>query len=110
MKAKSRIPPDRMNKTEKRFAAELWAREREGKIIKWEYEALRLILGHACSYTPDFYVLDPQGNICFYEVKGFWRDDARVKIKTAARKFPEFTFVAVSWSKQAGWQYEEIKP
>ena len=46
----------------------------------------------------------------FHEVKGFWRDDARVKIKVAAEHFP-FKFVAVrkkKLSEGGGWDVEEF--
>ena len=49
-------------------------------------------------------------NIEMHEVKGYWTEDARAKIKVAANKFP-FRFVAVY--KQAkkdggGWRFEEF--
>lgn len=50
------------------------------------------------------------GVIEMHEVKGYWTEDARAKIKVAANKFP-FRFVAVY--KQAkkdggGWRIEEF--
>ena len=105
-----------MNKTEAAFAAHLetckrghvWAQR--GHVYEWyEFEPMRLILGHRCSYTPDFAALDDEGQLYFFEVKGFWRDDARVKIKAAARRFPMFRFVAVTLVKKT-WNYEHIKP
>ena len=38
--------------------------------------------------------------------KGFWEDDARVKIKVAAEVFP-FRFVAITRSKD-GWKEEDF--
>jgi hypothetical protein len=100
---KPAAPAPRMNKTEAAFAAYLTARG-----LTWQYEALKLNLGHRCWYTPDFVVFsaDP---LLFVEVKGFWRDDARAKIKSAARRYPAFRFVAVQ-HKRGAWVPEEIKP
>ena len=52
-------------------------------------------------------VVRPDGTLEFHEVKGFWRDDARVKIKTAADKFP-FVFIAAKQTK-TGWEIETIQ-
>jgi hypothetical protein len=100
---KPAVPASRMNKTEAAFAAFLTAHG-----LTWQYEALKLNLGHRCWYTPDFVVFT-DGPLLFVEVKGFWRDDARAKIKTAARRYPAFRFIAVQ-NKRGAWVPEEIKP
>ena len=84
-----------MNKTERAFALGLEAERRAGRIVVWRFEAITLKLAFDTRYTPDFYVLYPSGNAVFYETKGFMRDDANVKLKVAARQFPEFCFVLV---------------
>lgn len=102
------LKASKLNGTEQRFADELEAM-RCGKLIKsWMFEPIKLILADRTTYTPDFMV-EPIGAepIRFYEVKGFWRDDARVKIKVAARLFPMFRFTAVQW-KKGQWAYEDI--
>jgi len=69
------------------------------------YEGITFRLASRTTYTPDFLVVM---NDCFeiHEVKGFWRDDGRVKWKAAAEKFPWFRFLAIQWrSKQ--WVVEE---
>lgn len=45
----------------------------------------------------------------FHETKGFWREDARVKIKVAAQQFPCFVFKGVKKSKH-NWEYEFFAP
>ena len=57
----------------------------------------------ATRYTPDFLVELPGGLLELHEVKGFWRDDARVKFKVAAELFPMFRFVAVK-RKHRQWE------
>ena len=46
------------------------------------------------------------GEVEIHEVKGFWMDDARVKIKVASEMFP-FRFVAVT-RKAGRWEAEEF--
>jgi hypothetical protein len=67
-----------------------------------------LKLADDCRYTPDF-VTYGGTYVHFWEVKGYWRDDARVKIKVAARLFPWAKFTAVQRIK-GEWRFEEIKP
>ena len=95
-----------MNKTEARYAALLQADWLRGKIARWDFEPVTLRLADRTSYTPDFRVILPDGLEEYHEVKGFWRDDARVKIKVAAALHP-YRFVAV---KMVGgtWKREEI--
>lgn len=81
-----------MNKLEKSYALGLEAQRRNGQIVCWRYEAITLKLGFDTRYTPDFYILFPDGSVTFVETKGFMRDDANVKLKVAATRFPEFTF------------------
>lgn len=97
----------KMNKTEGRYAALLEMRKQAGEIQDWRYEPLKIKLAEATYYTPDFLVVMAD---CFefHEVKGYWRDDARVKIKVAAAKCPWIKFFAVQWIKSA-WQMEEIR-
>lgn len=100
------IPDTRgMNKLEARFAREvLDIRKMVGEILSWKYEGVKLRLADRTYYTPDFMVCF-EDHIEMCELKGFWRDDARVKWKVAAEMFPEFQFVAVQWKKGA-WIYE----
>jgi len=43
--------------------------------------------------------LKADGALEAHEVKGRWTDDALVKIRVAAEKFP-FAFIAIRWTKQ----------
>lgn len=91
-----------MNKTEQRRAVELEALRRDGQIACWSYEKITLKLADDTRYTPDFFVVENDGAIRFEETKGFWRDDAKVKIKVAAQQFP-FRFVSLVASRD-GWE------
>lgn len=96
-----------MNKLEARYAGELGAMLSRMEIEWFAFEAVKLRLADKTFYTPDFFVMNKAGELECHEVKGFWEDDARVKIKCAAEKFP-FKFVAKSYSAKSGWKEEEI--
>ena len=100
---------DRMNGLEARYAGHLEGMRRAGKILSWHFEALKLRLADSTFYTPDFFIMLPDGAVGFHETKGFWRDDAKAKIKIAAALYPLFFFVAVQWdSKAKSWKYEKF--
>jgi hypothetical protein len=97
-----------MNKTEAAYAVLLEQHRQAGKIKDWMFEAITLRLARRTSYTPDFYVVLPDGSREFHETKGFMRDDANVKLKVAANKFPSFTFRLVR--RKAGfWDIVEVQ-
>ena len=98
--------PGEMNKTEAAYAAHLEAKKSSGEISDYRYEAVKLRLADKTFYTPDFMVISSDGCVEMHEVKGFWEEDARVKIKVAAQEYP-FRFVAVKRNK-ALWEYEEF--
>jgi hypothetical protein len=95
-----------LNKTEAAYLDYLRA---SGKYDCILVQAITLKLGDGCRYTPDMFTIDKEGAGVFHEVKGFWRDDARVKIKTAARKFSFCKFVAIQRQKK-DWIFEAINP
>jgi len=99
-----------MNTLEAAYAAYLESLRTHGSILWYSYEALKLRLADNTFYTPDFFVMTSTGSLEVHEVKGFWEDDARVKIKVAAEKFP-FRFVAVKRQSKAdggGWSVENF--
>lgn len=91
-------PYARMNKTERAYALHLERLKANGLIRRWYFEAIRFVLAPGTTYTPDFAVIGADGELYFVEVKGFWREDAKVKIKVAAGLFP-FRFKAVQKKK-----------
>jgi hypothetical protein len=100
------IPETRMNKTEARFAEYLEQLKHLKEIIAWEFEPIRFRLAKKTGYTPDFLAVYPD-HICFYEVKGFMRDDAAVKVKTTADKYPWFAWFVV-YLKKGEWVFKEV--
>ena len=112
-KSVQRHVPGVANQTEADYGALLEMRKVAGDIEDYHFEAITFKLGDNCRYTPDYMVEFYDKHKEIHEVKGFWRDDARVKIKWAAEKFRGFDFIAVQKKKKkdgGGWKIEEIKP
>jgi hypothetical protein len=104
--ALGRLPTGTMNKSEKAYAERLAYLATLRQVLWWKFEGLKLRLGDNTFYTPDFVVMPADCRIECHEVKGFWRDDARAKIKIAASIYP-FRFIAVT-KKRDGWEREEF--
>ena len=105
--AKSSRTPGTPNKTEAAYADYLEAQKMAGDVLWYRFEPLKLRIGKGAYYTPDFAVINDQGGLYFVEVKGFWREAARVRIKVAADAFPHFLFIAVQ-RKGKQWAHEEF--
>jgi hypothetical protein len=104
--ALGRLPVGKMNRTEAAYDTYLRGQQQAGEILWFKFEALKLRLADSTFYTPDFMVLMPSREIEVREVKGYWQDDARVKIKVAASIYP-FKFIAVT-KRKGGWEREEF--
>jgi hypothetical protein len=99
-----------MNGVEAAYAAQLEVYKHINVILWYAFEAITLKLAPDTRYTPDFVVMTSQGFIECHEVKGFFRDDAKVKIKVAAAMFP-FRFLlvrAIPKKEGGGWRVEEV--
>lgn len=108
--AAGRLKTGQMNKTEQAYAAHLGQLQAVGGILWHKFEGVKLRLADNTFYSPDFAVMQPDGQLEMHEVKGFWQDDARVKIKVAADMYP-FKFVALkprAKKNGGGWEIEEF--
>jgi hypothetical protein len=108
--AQGRMPTGALNKSEQAYANHLKAKLALGQILWFEFEAVKLRLADNTFYTPDFAVLAADGVMEMHECKGFWMDDARVKIKVAASLFP-FRFKAFKSRPKkdgGGWTVENF--
>jgi hypothetical protein len=110
MQALGRLKTGQMNKTEAAYAQHLEIRRAAGEILWYRFEGVKLRLADNTFYSPDFSVLLADGTLECHEVKGFWQDDARVKIKVAADQYPmRFIAVKVRAKKNGGgWDVEEF--
>ena len=105
-KAPRRVPGT-MNKLEARYADEvLTPLLHTGRIRAFWFERLTFKLAADTRYTPDFVVIGEDDTLECHEVKGFFRDDAKVKIKVAADLFP-FHFRLVRWQEKQ-WQVDDV--
>lgn len=109
-RALGRLKTGQRNKTEQAYEDHLEQLRMVGDVLWYRFEGIKLRLADNTFYTPDFAVLAGDGYMEFHEVKGFWTDDARVKIKIAAEQYP-FRFIAfkaVAKSRGGGWVREEF--
>jgi hypothetical protein len=105
IRALGRLKQGTLNKTEQAYERDLKDAVSLGDVAWYRFEGLKLRLADNTFYTPDFAVMLTDGQIECHEVKGFWTDDARVKIKVAAEMYP-FRFVAIKKAKGGGWDRE----
>jgi hypothetical protein len=97
--ALGRLKTGEMNKTEAAYALLLAGLKGSGDVLWFRFEGMKLRLADNTFYTPDFAVMWRDGQMQCHEVKGFWQDDARVKVKVAAEMYP-FAFIGIT-GKQA---------
>ena len=84
---------------------------RARRIVRWDFQPCKLRLADNSFYTPDFRVVNINHFVEFHEVKGWWREDARLKIKYAAEAHP-YVFLAIMVKKVAkkrggGWTFSK---
>ncbi|HEX3163563.1 MAG TPA: DUF1064 domain-containing protein [Pseudolabrys sp.] len=104
--ALGRMPVGKMNKLEEAYASHLEMRKMLGEVAWYRFEGIKLRLADNTFYTPDFAVMLADRQMECHETKGFWKDDARAKIKIAADQYP-FVFYGVKKSR-AGWDFESF--
>lgn len=115
----ARHEPGKMNKLEADYAAHLDQLKAAGEIFHWDFEKVTLVIADGAKrvrYTPDFMVFRaPDAQIEFHETKGFFEEDAKVKLKVAASAYPRFVFKLVrkiakkdggGWSVDASYSPE----
>lgn len=110
MQALGRLKQGEMNATEAAYDKVLASRKLASEIVWYEFEAITFVLEGGTRYTPDFIVQLATGEIEVHEVKGFWTDDARVKVRIAQGRFP-FRFLAIMGKKKKGeytWTTEDF--
>lgn len=109
--ALGRLKTGQKNKTEQAYELEvLKPAMQDGSISWYRFEGVKLRLADNTFYTPDYCVMRSDGTMEMHEVKGFWQDDARVKIKVAADMYP-LKFIAVKRQAKkngGGWGIEEF--
>lgn len=103
----------RMNKIEAAYELVLRARKQLGEVEWYGFEAVKLRLAEGAWYTPDFTARFPGGLLVHFELKGFMREAAAVRIKVAAEQHRWASFVlvrAVPEKHGGGWIHKPIGP
>jgi hypothetical protein len=93
-----RLTPKYKSKWEPQYAEQLEMLRRAGEVLWYRYEGIRLRLADGALFSPDFAVVAKDGALEFHEVKGMWREAARVRWKLAKESFP-FVFKLVTKGK-----------
>lgn len=109
------------NRTEAAYEQYLEQRKMVGEILWYEFEAITFRLADDVRYTPDFAVMLASGLLEMHELKGttsvmlksgekvkkpYFQDDARVKVRVAASKFP--IVFKVVFRVDGNWIEEEL--
>jgi hypothetical protein len=98
---------ERMNGWEGEYNDQLELRRRDGEILWFDYEVMRLEIADGSWWKFDFLVKFRDGRIEIHEIKGWMRREDRVKIRAAAAKYPIPIFVV---SKSSGrFTIERVK-
>src|SRR5690349_6901766 len=107
--ALGRLKTGQMNKTEAAYGQHLELLKRAGEVLWYRFEGFKLRLADNTFYTPDYAVMAASGQLECHEVKGFWQDDARVKIKVAAEQYPlRFGAIKALAKKSGGGRAREV--
>jgi hypothetical protein len=114
--ALGRLPQGVMNKTEERFLAEyITPFSAAGEIVWWAFEGIKLRIAPNTFITVDFALMRANGAFELVDVKAqrfLVEDDAHVKMKVAADRYPFRFFYA--WpmggttAKTKGWHFEAV--
>ncbi len=97
------------NQLERNFDEHLRLMSLEGFINSWERATEPFRLAGGTTYTPDFMADDWDEHVYAIELKGpYERDDgSRIKIKVAARLYPQYRWLWVT-RPQGQWKAKEV--
>ena len=99
--------PRYRSKLEARYAGHLEAQQHVGEIRDIRYESVTFKLAKKTTLTPDFWVELPDRTVEIHEVKGRMREDAWVKLKVAAGRWPHFRWFLVT-RKNGEWIIKRV--
>jgi hypothetical protein len=110
------VESDGMNKLERSFRDDVlepaW---RQHRIARYWREPVKLRLAGRCYFSPDFMAELPPGEhglppeLVLIEVKGGWfREDAKLKVRVAASDYPCFGWLLVFREGRRGWRCHRV--
>lgn len=94
---------------ERRYADLLAQWQVAGTLVRFRYEAERLLLAPQTTILVDFLLTFADGHMERHEVKGkrWLGATGRAKLKCAAVLWPEYIFVLVEW-KDSQWRWKKL--
>lgn len=95
------------SKWELRYSEHLELERIAGLNRGWEYETERFEIGIGATFKPDFPVRAIDGVLELHEVKGFRREAAIVRLKSAAKQYPQHRWYLVTL-KAGQWVRTQI--
>lgn len=110
-RAKGRLKPGELNKTEAAFELYLKGELQAGRIQWYGVQCFTLKLAPSTHLRVDFFVLDDDGLLKAIDVKGsYLQDDSMAKLKIAASMFPFPFFIAQKRLVKdgGGWKFTEV--
>lgn len=107
--ALGRLKTGERNKTEAAYEKHLELLKTAGEISWFKFESLKLRLADNTFYSPDFFVMNKDGQLEAHEVKGYMLEDANVKLKIAAEKFPFKFFIVRAITKKNGGGFSIVE-
>jgi hypothetical protein len=66
--------------------------------INWKYEEFHYSLGKTRSYTPDFFIYENDKLVKHIEVKGYWREENKIKYEQFLAMYPNILIEV--WDKK----------
>lgn len=103
--ALGRLKAGELNKTEKAYRDLLEEQKTSGEILWYSFDSIKLRLANNTFLSVDFFILTKDFKLQAIDVKGslaIITDDAKVKMKVAADKFPLEFFYAIPKPKKEG--------
>lgn len=97
----------RLNKTEQAFEDHLKVTLPDHRLLS---QAISFRLGNGTNFRPDCITVSLNGEWTAWEVKGFARTAAIVRLKVAASLYPFIAFRLVTKQKAGGWAIERVLP
>jgi hypothetical protein len=108
VQAKGRIQQAKFDsKWEREYAQVLEAQRRAGRIHDWRLKPMRLRIGNGAFLTIDFLVVQNDGALELHEVKGHWREAAKVRVRVAQEMYPWLPIKIVRRERRQ-WKIEEL--
>lgn len=96
------------NKTESDFDRLLADLKHAGRIKDFRFEPVKIRLAGQTSLRIDFLVLRRDRTVAAVEIKGYWREDAKVKTKVAPEVCPFFDYYVAFRDGLRGWDVRPV--